>query len=222
MRSPGVRLSLSALSLAAVGLALAACGDEDPEPTEPSPTGTATPGPTATGAGVADCVVGDWRSTGVEGEVGGDPATVSVSGGGGVALTLGPDGATTVDFAGMDPVSFDGQVAGADVAGELVYDGQASGTVQTDTGATSGSWEPVDSTDWSDVRVTLDLTEPVAGRPIDDVSVSDVVEQTDEVTGKVVDVEPMLGEGTFECQDDTLVLSPAEGDTGMTWTLTRG
>jgi hypothetical protein len=209
------------LGLALIGLALAACGDDEPEPTEPAPTATAPSSPAATAAGVAECVVGDWRSTGVEGKLGGDAATATVSGGAGVALSVGSDGATAVDFSAMEPVGFDGQVAGADVAGELAYGGEASGTIRTDTGATSGSWEPVDTADWSGVTVTLELTEPVAGRPIDDAPIGEVVEQTDQVTGEVIDVEPMLGEGSFECQDDTLVLSPTEGDTGLTWTLTR-
>jgi hypothetical protein len=216
MRGPGVKLGL-ALAV----LALAACGDGGGNggATEPAPTSASPSGPAATG--VAECVTGDWRTTGVEAGTGDQTGTVSVSGGGGVSLTIGADGATAVDFAGMAPVSFDGEVAGASVAGELSYGGSASGTVRTDTGATSGMWEPVGTADWSGVTVTVDLTEPVAGRPIDNAPIGEVVEQADEVTGEVVDVEPVLGEGTFQCEGDTLVLGPAEGDPGLAWTLER-
>lgn len=217
VRDPGPKLGLA---LAALVMAVAACGDDSgDDPTEPAPTSAAPTGPAA--SGVAECVAGDWRTTGVEAGAGSEAGTANVSGGSGVSLSIGADGATTVDFAGMAPVTFDGQVAGADVAGELAYAGSASGTVRTDTGATSGTWEPVGTTDWGSVTVTVDLTEPVAGRPIDNVPIGEVVEQADQVTGEVVDIEPMLGEGSFQCEGDTLVLSPTEGETGLTWTLER-
>jgi hypothetical protein len=217
MRSPGV-----VLSLAVIAVAVAACGSDDPEQTGPTPTGGATGGPTGGGStGVAECVVGDWRSTGTEGEVGGGPVTATTSSGDGVSLSVGADGATRVDFTEMQPVTIDGEAAGAAVAGELTYAGEASGTIQTDTGTDAGTWEPVETADWSGVTVTVNLSEPVAGTPVDDAPIGDVIEQADEVTGEIVDVEPMLGEGRFECDGETLILSPTEGEGGMTWTLTR-
>jgi hypothetical protein len=49
-----------------------------------------------------------------------------------------------------------------------------------------------------------------------------VVAQPYETTGEVIDVEPMLGEGTFECPgEDTLILNPDDERRGMTWTLQR-
>jgi hypothetical protein len=223
---------VATLGLAALGLALAACTDDNGDPGDNGGTQPTTTGPTATldtgadGTGeAADCVVGDWRSTGVAGEIGGDVADVAVSGASGVTLTVGPDGAATIDFTDMEPASFGGEVAGTDVAGELSYAGQATGTIRAeadDPQAASGSWEPVDTADWSDARVTVDLTEPVAARPFDDTPVGDVVGQADQTTGEVVDVEPILGAGTFECQgQDTLVLSPGHDRRGMTWMLER-
>jgi hypothetical protein len=91
--------------------------------------------------------------------------------------------------------------------------------VRTDPGATSGNWEPVEP-DWGDVRLTVELTEPVTARPFEDVPIGDYVDQADQWTGEVVDVDPILGEGSFRCEADRLVLSPG-GDAGITWTLTR-
>lgn len=220
MRSRGTRLSLSLTVPVLVLAALAACGDDGSEnPTGPAATSAAPSGPTATG--VAECVVGDWRTTGVAADATSEAGTVDVSGGAGVSMTIGSDGATTVDFAAMDPVTFDGEIAGASVAGELAYGGAASGAVRTDTGAASGTWEPVGSADWRDVTVTVALTEPVAATPIDNAPIGDLVEQADEVTGEVVDIEPILGEGTFRCEGETLALGPVDGEPGLTWTLER-
>jgi hypothetical protein len=165
-------------------------------------------------------VVGDWRSTEVTGEIGDGVAGATVNGGGGVALTVGPDGAANLDFSGSEPVGFTGQAAGADVAGELTYDGPASGTIRTGTG-TSGSWEPVGEVDWSGVRVTVDLTEPTESRLIEDMPLGDVLDEADPAANQVVDVDPLLAEGSFSCQDDTLELGPDGDGPGMTWTLTR-
>ncbi|HEY8474901.1 MAG TPA: hypothetical protein VIL37_20065 [Natronosporangium sp.] len=220
MRKHKLGWTLAALAL--VGLGLAGCGDDGGDggdtgqPTEATPTGAT---PTGGATGVAECVVGDWRTSGVEAGTGGEPASINVGGGGDVAVTIGADGATTVDFAGMEPVSFDGEIAGVSVAGDLSYGGSASGTVRTDPGVTSGAWEPVDSADWSGVTLTVNLTEPVTGTPLDQVPIGDAVEQADQVTGEVIDIEPVLGTGSFECDGDTLVLRPTAGDTGLTWTL---
>lgn len=227
MRSPALT-AVAALGLLALGPALAACADNDDAPTTDPTSQPATPAPTGTADGtgeVAACVVGDWRSTGVAGDIGGAAAGVELSGASGVALTIGPDGAASLDFSGMEPASFEGEAAGTDVAGELSYAGQATAMIRTEAGAeqaTSGTWEPVDEADWSEARVTVDLTEPVAARPFDDTPIGDVVGQADETTGEVVDVEPMLGEGRFECQgEDTLILSPDDDRSGLTWTLQR-
>jgi hypothetical protein len=203
MRSPVVGLAIA-------GLALAACGEG--QDAGPSPD----PGPATA---LAECVVGDWTSVGVDATAGGELAQLSAAGGSQVALTVGADGAARVDFSGMAPVTVDGDIFGAEVAGEVSYSGPASGTVRTDTGATSGGWETVDSADWSGVRVTVELTEPLEATPFEGAAIGDIIESADNVTGEVVDVDPILAEGTFECQDDRLTLAPA-GD-GLTWTFRR-
>lgn len=213
-----MRTPAAVLSAAALGLALAACGGDDSADDEPTPDPT-TPTSTPTAGGVASCVVGDWRSEDFDQELGGEAAGVNLTGGSGVALTVGPDGAANLELSGMEPISFTGEVAGADLSGELSYAGQASGTVRTDTGATSGTWEPVDEINWGGVRVTVNLTQPVEARPFDNVPIGDYADEADEWTGDVVDVDPVLGAGEFECGDGTLVLSPSDG-AGMTWHFT--
>jgi hypothetical protein len=200
-----MRAPVAAAGLVTLALILAACPADEPAPE--------TLGPPAA------CVVGDWQSVGVDTEVGGDLAGITVGGGSRVALTVGTAGATTVGFAGMVPVSFHGQVFGVNVAGDLAYGGHASGRVATEPDVTSGVWQMVEPVDWSEVSVTLDLTEPVRARPFEDAPLGDVIEEVDEVTGEVVDVDPVLSDGTFRCEGDELVLSPA--DDGITWTFRR-
>lgn len=203
-------------ALAGLGLALAACNTEgdnglaDDEGTPPAE---------ATGQ-VADCVTGDWVAAGVDGEIGGVAGEGTISGGAGVFVTVNPDGSARVDFSGMEPLNFDGQLAEVDVSGEFTYAGTADGMVRTDVDTTSGQWSVDEPADWSDVRVTLETTEPVESRPLDDTSLGEAIEQAEELTGDVVDVDPVLSDGTFDCRDDTLVLD-SSGGTGLTWTLER-
>lgn len=199
------------VAVAVATLGVTACGDGDDDPAPDRAPDQADM--------VAQCTVGDWRSADVEHEVGGEAAELNVDGGSQVALAVDPDGAATVDFSDMAPVSIAGQVLGAEVSGELTYDGAASGTIRTDTDASSGGWSTVGSVEWGGVRLTLDLTEPVVARPFEDAPIGDVVDQADELTGEVVDIDPILSEGTFDCQDDMLILRPA--DDGMTWTFRR-
>lgn len=195
--------------VAAIVVALASCGEEAPEAArQPSPTG----------GQVASCVVGDWRSTGVSGEVGAGPVTLTVAGARGVALDVAEDGAASLDFSRMEPMTFTGEVAGREAAGEVTYTGSARGAVDTGGEEPSGTWRPRADADWSRVRVTATVTEPRAATPIDDAPLGDVVERADELTGEVVDVDPVLGEADYACRDDTLEVT----DAGVTWTFARG
>ena len=69
--------------------------------------------------------------------------------------------------------------------------------------------------------MTADVTEPVEGRLLDDASLGDVLEQADEVTRDVVDVDPVLGGHGFECQDETLFVR-SDGGVNLSWTFARG
>jgi hypothetical protein len=110
--------------MAAVGLLVAGCGD-DPE-AAPTPDGTTS----APVGAVANCVVGDWRTTAVSGSAGGEAASASLSGGGGVALSVNRDGAATARFGDMQPVRFTVQIGDADAQGLFSYDGEVSTTIR--------------------------------------------------------------------------------------------
>jgi hypothetical protein len=226
VRSPKVALALGLL-----GLAVAGC-------TETS-TGTgATPGVTVSASGsgsasvpvdatpggpLASCVAGDWRSTGVSGTAEAGTASARLDGGGGVAFKVGAAGETTVDFSGMQPVNFTVAVGGTDVVGSFTYAGTVTGTIQTSGGATatSGVWEPVGNVDWGQTRVTVDLTKPVRVRPLDKAAIGDYIGDSANQSGNVVDVDPLLGTGRYECRGDSLVLSPDPDGGVLTWTLER-
>jgi hypothetical protein len=89
----------------------------------------------------------------------------------------------------------------------------------TGAGDQSGTWEPVPPIDWADTRVTVDLLKPMKVRPVENVKIADYVADGASQTGNVVDIEPLLGKGSYQCQGDNLVLTPDDG--GMGWTLTR-
>lgn len=242
---------------------VAGCGDN------PTTEGPSTVSPTSAYQ-AASCVVGDWRSTGISGDAGGEAGGGRISGGGGVALRIERNGATTADFSDMQPVTFTLRLTGSEAAGRFTYHGRVSGTIVTrqdeigsptatdrspttgpkpttpapttpgtptatgtptttatgapdatsGTGTASGAWEPVGQTDWRDLRVTLDLTEPVQARPLDNAPIGRYAAEVAEQTGGIVDVEPMLGFGRYRCEGDTLILNP-DDDRGTTWTFER-
>lgn len=205
------------MTLVALGLAVTGCE------TGTGGTGsTASPSPTPSSSGsaagqAAECVTGNWRTTGATGSAGSGEATAEVTGGSGVAVDIQRDGAVRADFSGMQPVTFDLNAGGPSIRGQFRYDGTANGTVRT----MEGTWEPIPPVEWGEVRVTVDLTSPVKARPFDNVRLGDYVGDGVGQTGNVVDVQPFLGKGAYECRGDTLVLSPAGNDSGLTWTLAR-
>jgi hypothetical protein len=226
--------------LAAVLMTAAACTDSSLT-TSPSAT-PSTPGASrASGGPVASCVTGNWRSTEVNAAGRNGSASASLTGGSGVAVSVGANGETDIDFAKMQPVEFSTKVAGSDFSGRFTFAGQVSALVQTGpatstpspalTGTASaspsaspstsdeGRWEPVPPVSWGDTRVTVDLTAPVKARPVDNIRIADYVGDGAKQTGNVVDIEPLLGEGRYQCAGDNLILTPDDG--GIAWTLTR-
>ncbi|GAA4734647.1 hypothetical protein [Phytohabitans rumicis] len=216
MRTP----VLATLAVVAAGVTAAGCEIPDPAGSSPSasPSATTTPAPAATGT-AAPCLTGSWTSTEARGSASGGGASATLSGGSGVAVTIGANGAVTADFAQMRPVDFAAQVGGADVKGQFTYAGRVAGTVRTGAGQT-GTWEPVPPVEWGDTRLTVELTEPLRLRVFDNVRIGDYLGDGAGDTGNVVDVDPFLGKGTYECRAGTLILAPAD-DSGITWTLTR-
>ncbi len=122
---------------------------------------------------VAQCVRGDWESTGVTVE---QPAMddFQVGGGDGVALMIEEDGAATVDFAAMDRITFSGQAHNITVSGFVEFRGEATSTVSTsEDDSNSGTMNSADVSS-EDVELTVVLTEPFASRPVDGVPVDEL------------------------------------------------
>ena len=170
---------------------------------------------------VATCVRGDWQSTGVTVERQAMDG-FQVGGGGGVSLMIKDDGATTVDFAGMNKIDFSGQAHNMTVRGFAELHGEASATVSTtQNDNNSGTIEAAD-VDSTDVELTVVLTKPFASRPVDGVPV-DKLRQLAHMKGHT----PVLSEATYTCANDTLTLTRTvqdergEHQAQVTWTFDR-
>jgi hypothetical protein len=210
--------------LAATAIGVAGCADipgfgpptaspsaSPAPPASPAPSGQAAP------AKVAACLVGNWQTDAVQGFTG-------LSGGSGAKLSVGTDGAILTDFSGMQPIAFTVKVGETTIKGRFAYSGQASGKIGTDSAtATSGRWEPVGPVDWAQVRVTLDLTEPVVAKPFDNVPIRDLLGEkaNPRQTGGVVDIAPMLGSGTYTCEGTTKLTLTPQDTHGLKWTFTK-
>jgi hypothetical protein len=179
----------------------------------------------ASAAGVANpCLVGNWKSTGVDMTFDAGGARGSASGGGGLMLTVAGKGATVVDFTGMQPVTFTTTAGGTEIKGQFAYGGKVNGAVRVPASATTtGVWKPVGTTDWSTLTVSVDMISPVNGRIFDHVKIADFASAGGGQTGGSVDVQPILREATYECSGNTLKLGPPAGTTsaGGTWILQR-
>jgi hypothetical protein len=131
---------ITLLTMAASGLVLAGCVDGSAT-TSPSAGATSAPGSAAPGAPVASCVTGNWRTTAVSAQAASGATSADVSGGGGVALTVGDDGQTAIDFSKMQPVAFTATATGTEVSGRFTFGGKVAGTVRTGAAAASGTSE---------------------------------------------------------------------------------
>lgn len=205
--------------LSSLVVAGCAAGGTGSTPSAAPTTGAPT---SAAGGPVAACVVGDWQTTGAKLSATGPLAGGSATGGGGVTVRIGDDGKTEVDFTPMQAIAFTGTAAGATAKGQFSYTGKASGQVRTgDATSTTGTWEPVGTANWADVKVTLDLTAPIQAKPFDKLPIADVVnDATNKQVGGVVDVDPLLGKAKYTCGGDTLTIAP-EDSAGVTWELSR-
>ncbi|GIF01190.1 hypothetical protein Ari01nite_86540 [Paractinoplanes rishiriensis] len=175
---------------------------------EPAPTSAA---PTA---GVAECVVGEWRSTGLPAADGG-AADADLTGGAGFRVTIGTDGGAAITFDGMEPVVFSARLGEAEVSGKFTYSGQATGPMTTNAGsgtspspATTGNWQPIGDINWDQTRLTVDLTEPASARLFDNVPLEDYTGDGAARTGDAVDIDPFFDTGTYTCDGDTLTVTP--------------
>ena len=126
-------------------------------------------------------------------------------------VRTGEGGASTTTPTAMAPTT----MAPAATPGATVTPG-ATGAPGGDAAGTSGTWEPVPPVNWGDTRLTVDLTQPVKARPFDNVKIADYVGDGAKQSGDVVDIEPLLGEGLYQCQGQT----PKDAN-GIAWTLSR-
>ncbi|MGE5829482.1 MAG: hypothetical protein ACM30G_14150 [Micromonosporaceae bacterium] len=203
----------------------------------------ATPTPTS----AAQCPVGKWRSTEVSSSGSGLGVTVTAHGGSDAKVTIGDDGAVRAIFSGMRPIEFTAQVAGAQVKGEIVYGGNLDGKVDltaTNSGSTGGmtaspsgaattaaspsgsgasaAWQPVGDVDWSSLRLTVRLSEPVSATILNNVKISEVTGAQTTQAGGAVDLQPLLRDGEYRCDgNDTLVITPHGNGPTVTWTFKR-
>jgi hypothetical protein len=124
------------VGLVALGAALAvtACGDN-------STKGTATASPSATTRGAAGpvpaCVAGTWRSTSATATTDaiGNGMTGTISGGQGLTLTIGADGAAKADFTPMQPLTLAVTGPSGNVKGQYSYSGTVTGTMRFSGGS---------------------------------------------------------------------------------------
>lgn len=224
---PQRRRTMAALGAAAgLGLVLTGCAEGTTPGASPSGSATGGSGSASAGGPVAACVAGKWRSAALSASAASNRNNVSaaLTGGAGIRVTIGPTGATSIDFSGMEPVNFSAKVAGADVRGTFTYAGTASGQISTGTApagtatpAPSGSWAPVGDLNWEATRLTLDLTAPVQARPFDNTPIGNYVGSQ---TGNAVDIDPIFDRGTYTCTGDTLTITP-DKDADIPWTLRR-
>jgi hypothetical protein len=222
-----MRTTRLVVAAAGLTLGLAACtsGGSTTAGPSPSTSGSATADTGGTQGSLAgSCVVGNWKSTSFTLQVN-SPAGASgnATGGSGVLVSITRDGATVVDFAGMQPVNFEASISNAQIKGQFKYGGNVKGAVQVaSTAAKSGTWKPVGPVDWSSATITLDMSSPIQGRIADNLKISDFANSNGAQTNGTVDPQPFLHEATYECSGDTLKIGPAPGSAvGGTWILTR-
>jgi hypothetical protein len=210
------------LAVVAIGaaLVLGACksGPDAAGGTGNGPAGGAAAGGGGPAAG-GNCIVGTWKLTGAEVTLSMDGSSMKLNGGAGAILTVGADGATTVDYSNAKPIAFTGSMhGGQQAAGTYTYTGKVIASMAITPGAgTSGSWKPKGKVDLSSVTVTEDITSPMQMRVLDHVSLADAGNDT---TGNSSSI---LSDGTYECGGSTLKLTPKSGSTTMTgtWTFQR-
>jgi hypothetical protein len=228
MRMTGKAMLVAA---AALGIALTGCtssstgGSTGGSPQAGSSGGANTSGggsnSGSTSGAAASCLVGTWKSTGIDGKLTGNGMNGTLAGGGGVGLTIAADGKTTANFDTMQPVTFTFTVVQQEVKGSFTYGGKVNGTVKTPTDAT-GTWEPVGTVDFNTLTVTVDIANPAAVRVADKLPLSQFAGTGATDTGNAVDAQPILKKSAYKCSDNRLELSPPAGTPGVgTWVWTK-
>jgi hypothetical protein len=106
----------------------------------------------------------------------------------------------------------------------------ASTTASTASAAPSGSasaggspWTPVGPVNFNDLKLTVKLTKPVPLTVVDNVKLGDVNTSQTAQAGNVIDLQPLLRNGTYRCNgNDTLIITPTSGSgPTVVWTFAR-
>jgi hypothetical protein len=174
---------------------------------------------------VANCVRGDWQSTGVTVERQAKDG-IHVGGGGGVSLMIQDNGDATLDFARMQQATFSGMRHDTQVQGFVELSGEATGTVSTTEHSENSGIIKAQDVNWGDVELTVALTQPFSSRPVDHVRV-DQLGQLAQKHGHNGMHRLTLTEATYTCGDGTLKLaSTVQGQrhndlANLTWTFER-
>jgi hypothetical protein len=229
MRTTGKAMAVKVMVMAAatMGIALTGCsaagtaGSSASSGASASSSASSSSGSGTETGSAASCLVGDWKTTGVQGTFNSNGVNGTLTGGAGVAMSIAADGKTTVGFDKMEPVGFSFAVAGGNVKGTFTYGGNVNGAVKTPSG-TSGAWEPIGKVDFGSLNVTVDITSPATARVADKLPLAQFVGTNSADAGNAVDGQPILRTGTYECSGGTLKLGPPPGTTGVgTWTLEK-
>lgn len=168
------------------------------------------------------CFTGDWEATAVTGQVTMSNASLELAGEGGTQLSLSPDGQARLNFDTMQPVTFTTALAGAQGKVQYRYHGTLVGTVNTAVAqGDTGPWRPTGTVDWSGLRLTLRLTEPISLTLLDQAQLSKLPGDAQSPAGDAVDLQPLLREGTYRCEGDTLTISPEKSGPNLDWTFNR-
>jgi hypothetical protein len=100
--------------------------------------------------------------------------------------------------------------------------GPGSPTPPATGGGASGAWRPVGEVNWADLAVTVRLTSPASLTVLDNVKPADVTNSQITQAGGVVDLQPLLRAGTYQCQgEDTLIVTPEDQGPTVVWTFAR-
>jgi hypothetical protein len=120
----------------------------------------------------------------------------------------------------MDPAKLSATNGESALSGQFRYTGHATGQVRTgDATSQSGPWEPLGKADFSDVRITVDLSDPIKIRPFDNVPITPLI-AGDKQSGGAIEADPMLGPGQYQCGANTLTIGKTDGS-GLVWQLSR-
>jgi hypothetical protein len=210
-------VAVSALALLGglVGACNKAPGATDAPAPAPSVAAAVAPGaaPLASAApdaapltGFDPCLAGTWKSTGFSMKT----DQVTAEGGANLALKIGANGATVVDFGPMSPVV--GKGAGASF--DFQYSGKATGTLTTPARGTIASGKA----DYSGLKVTTNVQIPGGGKlalfknkPIGELAqmAASVGEGRAPAAAAPpgLDSSPIFSNSRYTCEGNTLTLS---------------